>query len=237
MLDALPGQLLPGTTLPVYPGLGRSPNMLACIPGGLVQVVQVTRHFVSTCNSPNHAGADGGTFCRVPGDLDEVNSMKVCCDQWKLPTAASTDPYLLASLLKLWFRELCEPVIPRGMHSAAVVHCQDADACVALVDQLPQLNRLVLLYLIHFLQVRQPVSVSLGIQSKTLSTLHNDSIPETPSGKKLGGRQGRRHRLDWDGHVHPIFARGLPAIDANLVSFYSREGGVGCRSWFGDSVR
>ena len=89
--------------------------------------------------------------------------MKVCCDQWKLPQAASTDPYLLASLLKLWFRELCEPVIPRNMYSTAVTHCQDVDACVALVGQLPQLNRLVLLYLIHFLQVRLSVSMYMVI--------------------------------------------------------------------------
>jgi len=27
---------LPGTTLPIYPGLGHSPSMLACIPGDLV---------------------------------------------------------------------------------------------------------------------------------------------------------------------------------------------------------
>jgi len=27
---------LPGTTLPIYPGLGQAPNMVACIPGGLV---------------------------------------------------------------------------------------------------------------------------------------------------------------------------------------------------------
>jgi len=26
---------LPGTTFPIYPGLGQAPNMLACIPGGL----------------------------------------------------------------------------------------------------------------------------------------------------------------------------------------------------------
>jgi len=27
---------LPDTTLPIYPGLGQAPNILACIPGGLV---------------------------------------------------------------------------------------------------------------------------------------------------------------------------------------------------------
>jgi len=31
MLDALPG-----TILPIYPGLEQAPNMLACIPGGLI---------------------------------------------------------------------------------------------------------------------------------------------------------------------------------------------------------
>ena len=29
---------LPGTTLPIYPGLGQASNMLACIPGGLAHL-------------------------------------------------------------------------------------------------------------------------------------------------------------------------------------------------------
>jgi len=28
---------LPGTTFPIYPGLGQALNMLACIPGGLYE--------------------------------------------------------------------------------------------------------------------------------------------------------------------------------------------------------
>jgi len=34
MLDALPA-----TTLPLYAGLGQAPNMLVCIPSGVVQTV------------------------------------------------------------------------------------------------------------------------------------------------------------------------------------------------------
>jgi len=36
---------LPGTTLPIYPGLGQAPNMLACTPSGLVnhKIIKATK--------------------------------------------------------------------------------------------------------------------------------------------------------------------------------------------------
>jgi len=95
------------------------------------------------------------TRFRLSGDLDKVNAMKARCDQWLLPESSeSTDPNIPASLLKLWFRELSDPLVPDSLYLTAVTHCHEVDACVYLVDQLPPLNRLVLLYLIHFLQVR-----------------------------------------------------------------------------------
>ena len=42
---------------------------------------------------------------RVPGDIDEVNSLKLHIDKWKDPPSVLTDPHVPASLLKLWFRE------------------------------------------------------------------------------------------------------------------------------------
>jgi len=42
MLDAFPA-----TTLPLYPGLGQAPNMLDCIPSGMVSVF--TMHWVTIC--------------------------------------------------------------------------------------------------------------------------------------------------------------------------------------------
>ena len=98
--------------------------------------------------------------CRVSGDLDEVNALKLRCGNWQLPTSTSTDPHPPASLLKLWFRELAEPLIPSDMYLTAVTHCDDVDACVALVSDLPPINRLVLGYLIHFLQVRRMVAIA-----------------------------------------------------------------------------
>ena len=50
-------------------------------------------------------------FSRVPGDIDEVNAQKLRLDRGEEPTDIS-DPHVPASLLKLWFRELHEPLIP-----------------------------------------------------------------------------------------------------------------------------
>lgn len=61
-----------------------------------------------------------------------------------------------ASLLKLWYRELEEPVIPQQFYKECISNYENPDAAVAVVQHLPELNRLVLCYLIHFLQVGSP---------------------------------------------------------------------------------
>ena len=93
----------------------------------------------------------------MSGDVDEVNALKVQCGKYELPVC--TDAHAPASLLKLWFRELAEPLIPQDFYVSAVTNCNDEVACTSLVSQLPPLNRLVLANLIHFLQVRQPISL------------------------------------------------------------------------------
>lgn len=90
-------------------------------------------------------------FSRVPGDIDEVNAMKLQIDQWEVPEC--NDPHVPASLLKLWYRELYEPLIPSEFYEECIQYCLDPDAAVAIVDKLPDINKLVLSYLIRFLQV------------------------------------------------------------------------------------
>ncbi|RXN30914.1 rho GTPase-activating 39-like protein [Labeo rohita] len=105
-------------------------------------------------------GAQTEGIFRVPGDIDEVNALKLQVDQWKLPDNLS-DPNVPASLLKLWYRELEEPVIPQSFYKQCISHYEDPDAAISVVQSLPELNRLVLCYFINFLQVfAQPVNVS-----------------------------------------------------------------------------
>ena len=89
----------------------------------------------------------------MPGDIDEVNALKVRCDQW-IPPSNCPDPHVPASLLKLWYRELHEPLIPASFYDKCVVNYADPEAAISIVHSLPHINRLVLCYLIRFLQVR-----------------------------------------------------------------------------------
>lgn len=98
---------------------------------------------------------------RVPGDIDEVNALKLQVDQWKVPTGLE-DPHVPASLLKLWYRELEEPLIPHEFYEQCIAHYESPEAAVAVVHALPRINRMVLCYLIRFLQVFvQPANVAI----------------------------------------------------------------------------
>lgn len=106
----------------------------------------------------------GGTMTegifRVSADADEVNALKSRLDKFEdgAILAASQDAHASASLLKLWVRELYEPLIPDSFYSECVnMRHEDAKTSAgnvaALVERLPDLNRRVLCHLIHFLQV------------------------------------------------------------------------------------
>ena len=106
----------------------------------------------------------GGTMTegifRVSADADEVNVLKARLDKFEDSAilAASQDAHAPASLLKLWVRELYEPLIPDSFYAECVnMRHDDAEASAAnvaaLVDRLPELNRRVLCHLTHFLQV------------------------------------------------------------------------------------
>ncbi|XP_062871312.1 rho GTPase-activating protein 39 isoform X1 [Trichomycterus rosablanca] len=121
-------------------------------------------------------GAQAEGIFRVPGDIDEVNALKLQVDQWKLPDNLS-DPNVPASLLKLWYRELEEPVIPQSFYNKCISHYEEPDAAISVVQALPELNRLVLCYFIHFLQVfAQPVNVS-----KTKMDVNNLAMVMAPN--------------------------------------------------------
>lgn len=95
---------------------------------------------------------------RVPADVDEVNSLKNRMDQWEVGPVS--DAHVPASLLKLWYRELYESLIPDDLYPECVQYCSDPERAVAVVHRLPEFHRLVLSYLIRFLQIFSQMEVS-----------------------------------------------------------------------------
>jgi hypothetical protein len=63
------------------------------------------------------------------------------------------DPHVPASALKLWFRELYEPLISDTLYDECMAAFDNVSAALAIVAKLPPLHRTLLLYIIRFLQV------------------------------------------------------------------------------------
>ncbi|XP_071955407.1 uncharacterized protein [Antedon mediterranea] len=105
---------------------------------------------------------------RIPGDIDEVNALKVQCDTWMEPSCK--DPNVPASLLKLWYRELYEPLIPFELYDRCI-ECKGTKEALHIVSELPEINRLVLNYFIRFLQkfVREEIVTETKMDENNLA--------------------------------------------------------------------
>lgn len=99
----------------------------------------------------------GGTksegIFRIPGDSDSVSELKLRIDKGYYTLDGFDDPTVLASLLKLWLRELCDPLIPEELYNDCITNSKDLEACVQIVKRLPTINRRVVLFVVSFLQL------------------------------------------------------------------------------------
>eukprot|EP01135_Chromosphaera_perkinsii_P007986 Nk52_evm58s1073 gene=Nk52_evmTU58s1073 len=105
---------------------------------------------------------------RVPGDSEEVNILKLQLEKGKFSAIQDVlDPNVCASVLKLFLRQLEHPLIPDHLYQRCVECCKDViiqNDTVApedlemlsvetkkITNELPEYNRNVVLYVIHFL--------------------------------------------------------------------------------------
>lgn len=108
-------------------------------------------HVLTTAILENRGAQTEGIF-RVPGDIDAVNSLKLCLNQGQqLPPF--NDPHVPGSALKLWFRELPTPIIDAEFYESCIGAFDNPPNAIACVQQLPELNRNILMFICNFLQV------------------------------------------------------------------------------------
>ncbi|KAF7362103.1 Rho GTPase-activating protein 39 isoform 2 [Mycena venus] len=98
-------------------------------------------------------GSKSEGIFRVPGDGDSVSELKLRIDKGYYTLDGVDDPHVLASLMKLWLRELCDPLVPDEMYNECITNSKDPGACVQIVERLPTINRRVVLFVISFLQL------------------------------------------------------------------------------------
>jgi len=92
--------------------------------------------------------------------VDESNAISIKRHQYDCgyyTVDASVDPHVPANLLKMWLRDLPEPVIPFDLYKICIdraASCSNDPSIMAdIVEHLPDLNREIIMYLIAFVQV------------------------------------------------------------------------------------
>lgn len=98
-------------------------------------------------------GSKAEGIFRVPGDGDAVSELRLRIDRGYYTLDGVDDPHVLASLLKLWLRELLDPLVPEELYNDCVARAADPGACIDIVERLPTINRRVVLFIISFLQL------------------------------------------------------------------------------------
>jgi Rho GTPase-activating protein 39 len=123
----------------------------------------------------------GGTksegIFRVPGDGDLVSDLKLRLDRGYYTLDGMDDPHVLASLFKLWLRELLDPLVPDEMYNDCIENAKDPHACVQAVERLPTINRRVILFVISFLQL----FLEEKVQAATKMTSQNLALVMAPN--------------------------------------------------------
>ena len=109
------------------------------------------------------------------GDL--VSELKLRIDKGYYTLDGFDDPHVLASLLKLWLRELADPLVPDEMYNDCIAESRDPSACVRIVHRLPTINRRVVLFVISFLQL----FLDEKVQSVTKMTAPNLALVMAPN--------------------------------------------------------
>ncbi|KZV97168.1 hypothetical protein EXIGLDRAFT_731444 [Exidia glandulosa HHB12029] len=116
---------------------------------------------------------------RVPGDGDAVAELKLRIDRGFYTLDGIDDPHVPASLLKLWLRELQEPLVPDELYNecVAVGARDDALGAVQLVARLPTHNRRVVAFVVSFLQL----FLEDRVTSRTKMTAPNLALVMAPN--------------------------------------------------------
>ncbi|KAJ1498090.1 Rho GTPase activating protein 39 [Coelomomyces lativittatus] len=99
------------------------------------------------------------------------------------PWMTRIDPHVPAAVLKLWLRELLEPLIPDTLYDECLAHAQmdDPKRSVMFLKKLPRLHLYTVQYLISFLQYLVPYQPVTKMSAQNLAMVFAPSFLRCPS--------------------------------------------------------
>ena len=82
---------------------------------------------------------------RVPGDIEQVSDLRNRIEKGNFDLSGIKDPHVPSSLLKLWLRELAEPLIPTNKYALCIsVGREEGESkqehlrkAIAIIESLP----------------------------------------------------------------------------------------------------
>jgi hypothetical protein len=99
---------------------------------------------------------------RVPGDADAISDLRASIDKGTYSTEGVYDANVAASLIKLWMRELAEPLLPESVYPDCIkvgkltftrTDKENYAAAKKVLDNLPDTSHRVAVFMIDFLIV------------------------------------------------------------------------------------
>ncbi|KAI9299633.1 Rho GTPase activation protein, partial [Cunninghamella echinulata] len=115
-----------------------------------LKIPKIVTFLAETVHQLNGQQSEG--IFRVSGDADDVTDLRVRIENGNYDASGITDPNVPASLLKYWLRDLAEPLIPSELYDTCLAHSENASKAIDIINQLPEVNRRIALYMISFLQ-------------------------------------------------------------------------------------
>eukprot|EP01104_Vermistella_antarctica_P005944 TRINITY_DN1668_c0_g1_i1.p1 TRINITY_DN1668_c0_g1~~TRINITY_DN1668_c0_g1_i1.p1 ORF type:complete len:571 (+),score=117.45 TRINITY_DN1668_c0_g1_i1:120-1715(+) len=88
---------------------------------------------------------------RVPADADATLHLQKQIEGGNFLVGVR-DPHIPANVLKVWLRELSEPLIPPSSYDLCIAAADSSTQAIAVVEKLPALNKEILKYIISFLK-------------------------------------------------------------------------------------
>lgn len=88
---------------------------------------------------------------RLSGDIDTIEMKMEKFEYGDFDVSDVKDPHVISSLLKIWLRELAEPIVPLYLYSTCLKAADRKDDCIAVLKQFPEINYILLTEIIQYL--------------------------------------------------------------------------------------